>query len=145
MSYWLSLLCCVSVPWICSSSHISHLFAGLWSGPNSGESAMSSPPTHSGFSASDQKTFTPRPVLCTSFLYPQAISRRAIVISQSPPQWPPFKESPRFSMLKSGSLQRTCFWSSQHCWDLTWDGFVFLGVLDTAMLSAGRFSTNIFS
>lgn len=43
MSHWLSLLGCVPVSWIFSSSCILHLFAGLWSGPSSGESAESSP------------------------------------------------------------------------------------------------------
>lgn len=63
------------------------------------------------FPASDQKNFTPQAALSSlASPTPPAASRTAVVfISQPSPQWPPFKESPRFSMLRPGSLQRIAF------------------------------------
>jgi len=99
--------------------------------------------SHSGFSASDQKTLTLRPVLSAGFFYPRAISRRAVVISQSYHRGHHSRLSQDFNVQAMLSA-KDCVSEAPNIAETlleTWD----LGVLGTSVLSVGKFWQTFFS
>lgn len=118
MSHWLPLLWCLSVPWIFSLLLTFYIYLqGCGVVP-----AMESLHGQSFWIfCLRPKDFDTEACFECWFLLSSSYFQESCCHLSVLPQRPPFKTLPGFQCSSHALCKGLCFWSSQHCWDLTWD------------------------